>query len=234
MDLPLTRLSLPVRPDCSIWLLDIASARDAAASGVAILSDTERQRLDRSPSGRRQTPVRGQSYCTPPPFGLSHRLLSRRRPDCDIRPRQALSRRRTEHPFQSQPFRVVGGDRHCPGSMDRHRYRSGRPRPGGSQPCAHRFGSAEADYLEQCAPEIQKQAFLRHWTAKEAILKALGWGIAEHLQDFSVRVTTEEVEIYAISPPLEEALSAVRAIPLSLPETCLGAVALTAPQGNLA
>src|SRR4029079_11690195 len=40
------------------------------------------------------------------------------------------------------------------------------------------FSTAEADAIEALAPERKLAAFLRLWTCKEAVLKALGEGIS--------------------------------------------------------
>ena len=44
------------------------------------------------------------------------------------------------------------------------------------------FAAAEADALEALPPEIRLAAFLRLWTCKEAVLKALGVGISFGLE----------------------------------------------------
>ncbi|WP_322044776.1 4'-phosphopantetheinyl transferase family protein [Paraburkholderia sp. J67] len=46
--------------------------------------------------------------------------------------------------------------------------------------------AAERDTLECVLPAQRARAFMRIWTAKEALLKAVGVGIAEHLQAFSI------------------------------------------------
>lgn len=48
------------------------------------------------------------------------------------------------------------------------------------------FTPGEADYLESLPTENQNHAFLQHWTAKEAGLKAMGKGIVSGLNTFSL------------------------------------------------
>lgn len=40
--------------------------------------------------------------------------------------------------------------------------------------------------LERQSAQMSQQAFMRHWVAKESALKALGFGISEHLQAVSI------------------------------------------------
>lgn len=52
---------------------------------------------------------------------------------------------------------------------------------------AHRFFSAsESDAIAALPPKAQSLAFLQHWTAKEAALKAIGKGIAFGLNTFEL------------------------------------------------
>jgi 4'-phosphopantetheinyl transferase len=52
--------------------------------------------------------------------------------------------------------------------------------------CALACTAAECEVLEREPPTMRTQAFVRIWTAKEALLKTLGVGIAQDLQTFSV------------------------------------------------
>ncbi|MBL8113616.1 MAG: 4'-phosphopantetheinyl transferase superfamily protein [Acidobacteria bacterium] len=56
---------------------------------------------------------------------------------------------------------------------------------------ARRFFSApEAAYLESLAPEARTNAFYRLWTLKEALVKAIGTGIAGNLSQTEVDTAT--------------------------------------------
>jgi 4'-phosphopantetheinyl transferase len=52
--------------------------------------------------------------------------------------------------------------------------------------CALACTAAECEALERAPPAMRTRAFVRIWTAKEALLKTLGVGIAQDLQTFSV------------------------------------------------
>lgn len=53
------------------------------------------------------------------------------------------------------------------------------------------FSPAEARALENMAPERQREAFLRAWSCKEAVVKSLGLGIANQLCRFTVETDLE-------------------------------------------
>jgi 4'-phosphopantetheinyl transferase len=46
------------------------------------------------------------------------------------------------------------------------------------------FTAREYSLLAACSPRGQKERFLRSWTLKEALLKALGTGLSEPMEDF--------------------------------------------------
>lgn len=59
------------------------------------------------------------------------------------------------------------------------------------------FSDPEYRALEGLENGMLLQSFYKIWTCKEAVLKALGAGISEHLKDFSVELIEER---YAIHP----------------------------------
>ncbi|MFP6560694.1 4'-phosphopantetheinyl transferase superfamily protein [Paraburkholderia sp. B3] len=73
--------------------------------------------------------------------------------------------------------------------------------------CALACTATECEALERAPPAARAQVFVRIWTAKEALLKTLGIGIAQDLQTFSVDPCQREgtgeprVETLAASGP---------------------------------
>ena len=70
---------------------------------------------------------------------------------------------------------LVALGRHVAPGIDVERRRE---RPRGLDLARRYFSPAEARWLASCAPERRDEAFLALWTAKEAVLKALGRGLA--------------------------------------------------------
>jgi 4'-phosphopantetheinyl transferase len=64
--------------------------------------------------------------------------------------------------------------------------------------------------IEQMAPVLQVPGFFRCWTAKEALLKATGLGIAENLRGLSVDLAAEDVQQPSIRSERVAALNALR------------------------
>jgi 4'-phosphopantetheinyl transferase len=56
----------------------------------------------------------------------------------------------------------------------------------------HFFAPAEYEYLRNLPPSLQREAFFRIWTLKEAYIKADGRGLAIPLDSFSFRFSTED------------------------------------------
>jgi 4'-phosphopantetheinyl transferase len=80
------------------------------------------------------------------------------------------------------------------------------------------FSAAEYRSLEGLANGTLLSSFYKIWTCKEAILKAYGAGITEHLKDFSVELT---VDGYAIHPEpncFSPSLASVAVQPVEVPE----------------
>ena len=61
-----------------------------------------------------------------------------------------------------------------------------RPLPDILQLASTAFSIAEQRALNALAPELQREAFFRCWTRKEAFIKALGHGMSYALDEFSV------------------------------------------------
>ena len=87
------------------------------------------------------------------------------------------------------------------------------------------FTQAEHRTLEGLPHKALMSSFYKIWTCKEAVLKASGRGITEHLKDFSVELTKDG---YAIRPePLcPAAIAAIAAWPVEVPEGYAGCYAL--------
>jgi 4'-phosphopantetheinyl transferase len=86
------------------------------------------------------------------------------------------------------------------------------------------FSDAEYRALEALQDGVRLQTFYKIWTCKEAVLKALGVGISEHLRDFSVEWTDDR---YAIVPQHNcSLLASVVANPVEVPMGYTGCYAL--------
>jgi 4'-phosphopantetheinyl transferase len=88
------------------------------------------------------------------------------------------------------------------------------------------FSDAEYRALEGQENSRLLQSFYKIWTCKEAILKALGVGISEHLKDFSVELTGERYVILAEPNCFLPSLASVVANPVEVPGGYAGCYAL--------
>ncbi len=88
------------------------------------------------------------------------------------------------------------------------------------------FSDAEFRALEGQENGRLLQSFYKIWTCKEAILKALGVGISEHLKDFSVELTGERYAIHAGPNCFLPSLASVVAKPVEVPGGYAGCYAL--------
>lgn len=94
----------------------------------------------------------------------------------------------------SGAFALIGLSERRPIGVDIERLRAA----GGEADLARSFFSnSEYRALEGLEGDALLRCFYRLWTAKEAILKACGVGIPEHLKEFSVEATRDG---YAIHP----------------------------------
>jgi 4'-phosphopantetheinyl transferase len=88
------------------------------------------------------------------------------------------------------------------------------------------FSDAEYHALEGLDNSELLQAFYKIWTCKEAVLKALGAGISEHLKDFSVELMSDRYAIHAEPNCFLPALASVVANPVEVPRGYAGCYAL--------
>lgn len=73
-----------------------------------------------------------------------------------------------------------------------------RARPRGLDLARRYFCAAEADWLASQPPDRRDDAFLAIWTAKEAVLKALGRGLAFGLHRLQIDIGTGEPQLRAL------------------------------------
>jgi 4'-phosphopantetheinyl transferase len=80
------------------------------------------------------------------------------------------------------------------------------------------FSSAEYCFLEGLANGMLRSSFYKIWTCKEAVLKAHGAGISQHLKDFSVELTGDGYAIHPEPNCFSPALASVAVQPVEVPE----------------
>jgi 4'-phosphopantetheinyl transferase len=88
------------------------------------------------------------------------------------------------------------------------------------------FSAAEFRSLEGLANGMLLSSFYKIWTCKEAVLKAIGAGITEHLKDFSVELTEDGYVIHPEPNYFSLSLASVVANPVEVPEGYAGCYAL--------
>ena len=88
------------------------------------------------------------------------------------------------------------------------------------------FSAAEYRSLEGLANGKLLSSFYKIWTCKEAVLKAHGIGISEHLKDFSVELTTDGYAIHPESNCFSSSLASVAVRPVEVPDGYAGCYAL--------
>jgi 4'-phosphopantetheinyl transferase len=88
------------------------------------------------------------------------------------------------------------------------------------------FSAAEYRSLEGLERDMLLSSFYKIWTCKEAVLKACGAGIAEHLKDFSVELTGNGYAIHPELNRLSSLLASVAVQPVEVPEGYAGCYAL--------
>lgn len=94
---------------------------------------------------------------------------------------------------------------------------------------AHRmFARSEAKVIAELGPELAAAAFLRCWTAKEAVLKALGIGLAGRLDEVVVDARPHvPLRLRGVPGPRLASDWTLHAV--ELPQGLVGALALAAP-----
>lgn len=97
------------------------------------------------------------------------------------------------------------------------------------QRVAHRmFARSEAKVIAELGPELAAAAFLRCWTAKEAVLKALGIGLAGRLDEVVVDAHPHvPLRLRRVPGPRLASDWTLHAV--ELPQGLVGALALAAP-----
>jgi 4'-phosphopantetheinyl transferase len=88
------------------------------------------------------------------------------------------------------------------------------------------FSAAEYRSLEGLANGMLLSSFYKIWTCKEAVLKAIGAGISEHLKDFSVELTEDGYVIHPEPNCFSPVLASVAVRPVEVPEGYAGCYAL--------
>jgi 4'-phosphopantetheinyl transferase len=88
------------------------------------------------------------------------------------------------------------------------------------------FSAAECRSLEGLANGMLLSSFYKIWTCKEAVLKAYGAGITEHLKDFSVELTEDGYAIHPEPDCFSPSLASVAVQPVAVPEGYAGCYAL--------
>ncbi|MGB5051137.1 MAG: 4'-phosphopantetheinyl transferase superfamily protein [Caldilineaceae bacterium] len=109
-----------------------------------------------------------------------------------------------------------------------------RDYPDAHQLAAHFFSPAEAEWLANQPAEQTSAAFLRCWTCKEAVVKALGDGLMAPLLDFTVAhwqtpprligpaASIADWSVHLLNPPVNfSAALATAAAPIAISERIL-------------
>jgi 4'-phosphopantetheinyl transferase len=98
---------------------------------------------------------------------------------------------------------------------------------------SRRFDPSEAEYLATLAPELVPQEFLRFWTAKEAVAKALGHSVIDALAGVVLAPQGGELRLVSIWTGPSAEHWTLRHVPAPGGQECV-AVALAAPGAILA
>jgi 4'-phosphopantetheinyl transferase len=88
------------------------------------------------------------------------------------------------------------------------------------------FSAAEYRSLEGLANGMLLSSFYKIWACKEAVLKACGAGITEHLKDFSVELTEDGYAIHPEPDCFSPSLASVTVGPVEVPRGYAGCYAL--------
>ncbi len=88
------------------------------------------------------------------------------------------------------------------------------------------FSDAEYHYLSGLDAAARQQSFYKIWTCKEAVLKAFGAGISEHLKNFSVELTPHGFQVRPERDCFSVSFASVIAAPVEVPEGYAGSYAL--------
>jgi 4'-phosphopantetheinyl transferase len=88
------------------------------------------------------------------------------------------------------------------------------------------FSAAEYRSLEDLANGTLLSSFYKIWTCKEAVRKAYGAGITEHLKNFSVELTADGFAIHPEPNCFSPSLASVAVQPVEVPDGYVGCCAL--------
>jgi len=88
------------------------------------------------------------------------------------------------------------------------------------------FREDEHNFIAGLAGGRRLEAFYRIWTAKEAVLKAFGFGVTAYLKDFRVRLNPAGIDIEPAPGCFKPELAAVRAASVEAPAGYAAAYAL--------
>jgi 4'-phosphopantetheinyl transferase len=88
------------------------------------------------------------------------------------------------------------------------------------------FSDAEYHMLQSLEKDARLLAFYKIWTCKEAVLKAYGAGISEHLRQFSVELTGDGFAVHPESNWFSPTLGPISAAPAAVPPGYTGCCAL--------
>jgi 4'-phosphopantetheinyl transferase len=114
----------------------------------------------------------------------------------------------------SGSFALIGLSDSRPIGVDIERMR----RTGDELNVAKRFFSAtEFRLLQSLEEDAMLSAFYKTWACKEAVLKAHGAGISQHLKHFSVEETADGFTIHPEPNGILPALAAISAEPVAVP-----------------
>ena len=169
-----------LRHGCRLWIVRL----DDLAPGVqlgAVLSPRERLRASRVlDAGRRERYVRGRAALRAllgAALGVRAAAVELSEGDAG-KPRLACEAGLSFNVSHSGSLALIGLTRIGAIGVDIQTARAPRTARGLARRCFHRV---EARTLCSLPPPLQADAFLRCWTVKEAVVKALGVGLAERL-----------------------------------------------------
>jgi 4'-phosphopantetheinyl transferase len=224
--LPLKRLTLPSGAGVALWLAGPAGPGGVPEPLWKTLSNGERDRANRFLHTRNRTL-----------FALTRALLRTLLSEATSVPADKITF--TEGAY-GKPCLVGSGGPHFnvshSGSWALIGLSDSRPigvdielmrEAGGELELARSFFSdAEYRALKGLEDSMLLQSFYKIWTCKEAVLKAFGAGISEHLKDFSVELTGERYAIHPGPNCVLPALASVVANPVEVPSGYAGCYAL--------